>query len=391
MIRKLLTLSLLLIASIAAKAAMPTDTLVSMVTFYPGADIYELEGHSALRITTPRGDVALSYGMFDFNAPNFVYRFVKGETDYWVGAIPWDAFKDAYTGMGRRIVQQTLNLNSEQKQRLLDLASENLRPENCQYRYNYVKDNCATRPLRLVELAMGDSIILGKPSADIEQEKSFRDIMRHYHRNYPWYQFGIDLALGSGIDYTINNREKSFAPVILFDQLNGATVGGKKLVSSTTVIYDAPADAAVEGPTPWLFTPLSIFTLLLIIVAIVSVRDMRRGKLTRCIDTVLYGALGLTGCLIAFLVFVSTHEATTPNWLILWINPLCLIAAIGIWLKPAQKLVKWYQIVNFAAMLVFVVAVICRAQHINIAIFPIIFADFVRSACFLLQTRKKKQ
>ena len=43
-----------------------------------------------------------------------------------------------------------------QKRRLLDLLETNVLPQNRTYRYNYVKDNCATRPLRAVEaLAAG--------------------------------------------------------------------------------------------------------------------------------------------------------------------------------------------------------------------------------------------
>jgi hypothetical protein len=369
--------------------ALPTDTVVSMVTFYPGADIYELEGHSAIRVTTPREDVAVSYGMFDFNAPNFVYRFVKGETDYWVAAVPWSAFENAYTRQGRRIVEQQLNLNSDQTNRLLQLLTENLSPENRVYRYNYVKDNCATRPLSIVELALGDSIVLGPPSADIDKQHSFRDVMTYYHHNYPWYQFGIDLALGSGIDYKLSNREKAFAPVVLADQLESATAGGKKVVSRTNVINDVAADAAIEGQTPFLLTPIFVFSLILLLVLLISVHDVRAKRITPAVDTIIYGTIGLVSLLLTFLIFVSTHEATSPNWLYLWINPLCFIAAIGVWIKRAQKLVKCYQIVNFVAMLAFVVAIVGNAQHVNIAIIPILLADFVRSACFLLVSRKK--
>jgi hypothetical protein len=369
--------------------ALPTDTVVSMVTFYPGADIYELEGHSAIRVTTPREDVAVSYGMFDFNAPNFVYRFVKGETDYWVAAVPWSAFENAYTRQGRRIVEQQLNLNSDQTNRLLQLLTENLSPENRVYRYNYVKDNCATRPLSIVELALGDSIVLGPPSADIDKQHSFRDVMTYYHHNYPWYQFGIDLALGSGIDYKLSNREKAFAPVVLADQLESATAGGKKVVSRTNVINDVAADAAIEEQTPFLLTPIFVFSLILLLVLLISVHDVRAKRITPAVDTIIYGTIGLVSLLLTFLIFVSTHEATSPNWLYLWINPLCFIAAIGVWIKRAQKLVKCYQIVNFVAMLAFVVAIVGNAQHVNIAIIPILLADFVRSACFLLVSRKK--
>jgi hypothetical protein len=119
------------------------------------------------------------------------------------------------------------------------------------------------------------------------------------------------------------------------------------------------------------------------------VHDVRAKRITPAVDTIIYGTIGLVSLLLTFLIFVSTHEATSPNWLYLWINPLCFIAAIGVWIKRAQKLVKCYQIVNFVAMLAFVVAIVGNAQHVNIAIIPILLADFVRSACFLLVSRKK--
>lgn len=42
-----------------------------------------------MRVVLPDGrDLAVNYGIFDFDSPNFIYRFVKGETDYMVAAIP---------------------------------------------------------------------------------------------------------------------------------------------------------------------------------------------------------------------------------------------------------------------------------------------------------------
>ena len=382
-IRHIILYILLALTGISA-TAMSTDTIVSMVTFYPGSDVYELEGHSAIRIKTPREDVAISYGMFDFNSPNFIYRFVKGETDYWVAALPWQVFENAYVGQGRRIVEQQLNFSQAQKDKLIDLVKENLHPENRVYRYNYVKDNCATRPLRIVEQAIGDSIILQEPIDEATGEQTFRKMMTYYHRNYPWYQFGIDLALGSGIDYALNTREKSFAPVVLANQLQNAKVNGTFIVANTVIINDVDAYAAEESPTPALLTPLAVFIYILLIIIAISVKDIKNNKLTKWVDSVLYGTIGLAGCLLTFLIFVSTHEATSTNWLFLWINPLCFIAAIGVWIKTAQKLVKCYQILNFVALLVFVVAWTCGVQHGNIAFLPIIAANIIRSACFLL-------
>lgn len=382
--RRLFIAFIIDLITLTANAATAPDTIISFVNFYPGAEVYELEGHSALRVRTPFTDVAVSYGMFDFNSPNFLYRFVKGETDYCVGIIPWEFAEREYISGNRAINEHVLNLDSRQKQRLMELLAENLRPENRVYRYNYVLDNCATRPLAIVEKALGDSIVLSMAPADVGP--SFRSSMRHYHRNYPWYQFGIDLCLGSGIDRPVSNREKSFAPVTLDHMLASATAGGKPLVSETRIIFDAPADAAVLEPTPWYLTPLFVCCVIFVAVALMTVRDVRRRRVTRWVDSVLFGVFGIEGCVLTFLIFVSVHEATSPNWLYLWLNPLCLIAAVGVWIKSARKLVMWYQIVNFA-----VVAGLCMAwpltgQSANPAFVPLAAAGLMRSASYVYIT-----
>lgn len=188
------------------------DTVISYVVCDAGSDIYELEGHAALHVRMPGTDVAVNYGLFDFDAPGFVWRFALGQTDYLCGAAPWDWFVDTYRRDGRRVTEHRLDLTPAEKAAIVGYLGWNLAPENRVYRYNYVKDNCATRPLAVVERALPDSLVLPDP---MPEARTFRDVMRHYHRTTPWYQFGIDLALGSGIDYPITAREKAFAPVLL--------------------------------------------------------------------------------------------------------------------------------------------------------------------------------
>lgn len=380
--------TIILLAISASICSGQNDTTISFVNFYPGPDIYELEGHSALRIVMPQGDFAVSYGTYDFDQPNFVYRFVKGETDYWVTIVPWQHMLEAYRRAGRRIVEHHLDLSPSQKQNLISLISENLLPANRTYRYNYVKDNCATRPLRIVECAIGDSIILGPPTDDTDGDQTFRSIMRNYHRNYPWYQFGIDLALGSGIDYIINNREKAFAPVILDNQLKNATVNGSRLVTTSKAINDTNPDNAILGPTPWYATPMSAACLLLCLTVIITIRDLRNKRLTRWFDALLYTIFGIAGLLITFLVFISVHEATSPNILLLWLNPLCFIPVIFIWINRYKIIFFSYQIVNFVALIILALLWIIGIQYCNTAFIPLILCDAIRSMSYIYLTIK---
>lgn len=359
--------------------AAPADTVVSLLTAYPGKEVYQLAGHTALRVRTPDGrDMSINYGVFDFAAPNFLYRFVKGETDYMMGVYPTRVFMYEYLAEGRRVEEQVLSLTPEEKKALMEATIENYRPENRTYRYNYVLDNCATRPLRLIE-ASGDTVTFKPHGAQLPWH-TFREAMYHYHERYPWYQLGIDLALGPGIDYPIDLRQKTFAPLALHTLLSDATVKGRPLVTETRVLNDLPPDNALPSATPWYLTPLCVFVIILALGVWLSVRDMARHSLTRWFDSVVYGVFGLAGCLLTFLVFVSVHEATSPNWLLLWLNPLCLFPAVAVWVKGAKRLVFWYFLLNFALILLMCVLWPLTGQWLNVAFVPLIVLDVMRSA-----------
>lgn len=355
---------------------------VSLVTCHAGSVMYELCGHTAIRIQMGNEDIAVNYGLFEFQADNFALKFVKGETDYRVGAYPFDVFMQHYLSENRRVVEQQLNLTHEQAQRIVALLVENLRPENCVYRYNYVKNNCATKPIDIIEKGIGGIINFNEPQMPDAREWTYRDEMRHFHKNYAWYQFGIDLALGNGIDYTLDTREKMFAPMALESMIREATVtdvtGNTKSIVAKETVLNEGIDAQLP-PTPFLASPIFVFSLLLLVVIAVSVRDVRRKRVSRWLDAVLFGLFALASLLVTFLIFVSVHEATSPNYLFLWLNPLSLIAAIGIWLKKCNKIVVYYHFANFVALILLTIILLCGVQQGHVAFIPLILSSLIRS------------
>lgn len=384
--KRLAAILVVLLTAMLAVRGAESDTTIYFVNIYPGPDIYETDGHAAI-IVDIAGCKPMSYnfGVFDFNTPNFVYRFVKGETDYMAVEWPAEAFLLPYRYQGRRVMAHELDFDSAQKARLVELLRENVRPENAVYRYNYVYDNCATRPLRAVELAASDSIHLGPApfEANSSIPVTFRNIMRAHHARYPWYQFGIDLALGSGIDYPLNRREEAFTPLELDGMLHGATVGGKPLVRRSFPLLDYAPDNALEPPTPWYATPLAVCWTVFIIALALTVRDIRRRRTTRWFDALYFGILGLTGCVLTFLIFVSVHEATSPNWLYAWLNPLSLLVPALIWIKKAKIVLICYQIANFAVLLALISGWYFLPQSANAAFLPLVGAEMLRAASYV--------
>ena len=355
---------------------------ISLITCHAGSIMYELCGHTAIRVQHNENDWAVNYGLFEFKSKNFALKFLKGETDYRVGAYPFEQFLIHYLNENRRIVEQEINLTPEQSWMLLDLLDINLRPENCTYRYNYVKNNCATKPINLIEQVVNDTIAFSEPGIDGSNNWSYRDEMRHFHKNYPWYQLGIDLALGSGIDYQLSTREKMFAPMTLECMMRGATItdslGNKiPIIKKETIINEgAPAQLP---PTPLILSPLFIFTLLFGCTLLISFRDFKRKQISRWFDSIIYGCFGFASIIITFLIFVSVNEATSPNYLFLWLNPLCFIPTICIWIKKCNKIVTYYHIFNIVALILLTIILTSGIQTGNKAIAPLLLIGVIRS------------
>ena len=78
---------------------------VSIITCSPGTEIYELFGHSAIRVYDKNNgiDEVFNYGLFDFNQESFIYRFVRGKTDYMVGSCSTSYFLWEYLDRGSAV------------------------------------------------------------------------------------------------------------------------------------------------------------------------------------------------------------------------------------------------------------------------------------------------
>lgn len=212
------------------KTATTDSIRVSLLTCAAGGEIYSLFGHTAIRYENyTRGiDAVFNYGMFNFNAPNFILRFALGETDYQLGVTGYGHFAAEYNYLGRDVWQQTLNLTQEEKERLAALLKENYRPENRVYRYNFFYDNCATRPRDLIERAINGTLHYADNMTDCNTGLSFRDLLHAYSEGHPWSRFGMDLCMGSKADEPISKRLAMFVPFYLQAYFNKAQIADKK-------------------------------------------------------------------------------------------------------------------------------------------------------------------
>ena len=351
---------------------------VSLVTFYPGSEPHNIWGHSEIRVQQGPVDLYFNYGVFDFQAPAFMWRFMLGKTDYICQPVP-----RAYATLGmeeRRMVEQELNLPQDKAIMVRDFLWNNAQPENRTYRYKFLSDNCSTRPRDIIEMAAGDG--LQYPAME-DSTVTYRDILAHYCRNYAWEKFGIDLVLGWDVDTVLDQRATMFIPMLLMDAVAGATIssddGQMPLVKATTVPIDKSTQGNVRPPTPWYQSPMTVALLVLALTLLATYRDWRRGDVSRWLDSILFTAGGLAGCILFFLICFSTHEATSPNINIVWLHPLLLLLAILPWFSKTRPAARWLHALNALVVALLMLAWPWQPQVGNFAFFPLMAALVTRS------------
>lgn len=360
---------------------------ISLVTCYPGSRNYELYGHTMIRVQIEGQDLLFNYGIFNFKQSGFIYRFVKGDCDYSLAAYPMQYLTQGYED--RKIVEQVLDLDDAQKVDIISFLWNNVQPENAVYRYGWAYNNCATKPRDIIENAVGGSLEYGNPKRG---EATFRSIMAHFDKNYPWQQFGIDMVLGYDLDHKLDYREQMFSPIILMEAMADATQerDGKRIpvVKATNILVEGGDEGAVLGPTPMVLTPMFVLTLLLVIVLAVTIKERLGKRHYRWLDSVVFGVYGLVGVLVAFLTFVSSHYGTSSNLHIVWLHPLLLLPAIMEWIKRMRPLVAIIHVVNALLIVLLAAGWYWLPQSGNMALVPMAGISLIRSVNYVIALKR---
>jgi hypothetical protein len=387
-VKQLLCSCLLLLFPTLPQAQTDNDDLqLSLLTVMPRAKaVYTIYGHSALRIYSPSRtiDAVLNWGTFDSSRPHFIYRFLMGQTDYFLSATATPHFISAYKAGNSTVVEQVINIPDSMKTSLLQMLQTCLLPENVDYRYNMFFDNCTTRPRDIIEQFCGGTLVYPQQTCPVTIRTSIHRCTEHY----PWMQFGIDLLTGSGADSLISRRTEMFLPERLMNLLSRSPVetpDGKTypVILSEKTILQATGDGNAKTLSP-LLQPVAVSVFILLIYIALALNVRRGGRGGRIPFAVLFAVAGLGGCIIAGLVFLSEHPCTAPNWNILWLHPLHLIPAAGFLFKGWRPLCRWYHAANLTVLTCFLLGWWrWIPQELNVAAIPIVAALCTASICEL--------
>ena len=172
--RSLLLLLVLCATSLQAQQMPLSDgATASVLTCGPGNDFYTTFGHSAIRITdTASGiDRVYNYGTFNFDTPNFYWVFTRGRLDYQLSCTTFEDFMYEYAYEGREVREQPLTFEAGQVQNLYILLETNYLPQYRHYRYDILRDNCATRVRDIVYSAWAQDTVLQRAAEPVSYRR----------------------------------------------------------------------------------------------------------------------------------------------------------------------------------------------------------------------------
>ncbi len=334
-----------------AASRQPASLQVYHVVIGQGAHYWEKYGHNMLWFFDPAAgiDVAYNWGTFDFDSPDFLERQLVGDPLYSVDTVSGQWVIQAYARTDRTVTLQRLNFTPVQAERALTFARRNMLPQHRFYRYDYYRDNCATRVRDVIDFAVGGA--LRRATATTRVKVTYRGETLRLLDDMPLTQFGTHVALGAPADRLLSVWETMFIPMRMRDALRlvripGADGGNVPLVAQERVVYESPRHRD-RAAVPALWIPYLAIGILLGIEFLVVGTLGRRARFADVVfrvETAVFSLLtGLFGLVLLLAWTLTRHVFWFRNENLLLLNPLSLFLAALAVVAAAGKFIGFPQ------------------------------------------------
>ena len=357
---------------------------ISLLICAPGDEIYSGFGHAAFRINDPLNgkDTVFHYGGFDYTAPHFIWRFAKGETDYFIFAQRMASFMQEFYEEKRSVTEYVLDLTPIEKQFLYDLLKENYKPENRVYRYNHFLDNCSTRLRDQIEKTVRGQI---RYDTTGDERLTFRNLIDRYIDGNTWIGLGIKLALGYPTDRITTFSEKMFLPDYLGDDMSKAVITRdghqSPLISGSSMIIQAPMPDRSLSFT----SPAVVILFFFLLTTGLTVWERKKSKRFIWLDVTIFASFGIAALILYFTTFISVMTWTKWNFNLLWAWPTHLLFAF-FWLYPSMRpKLKWYMQLTSVVLILFLISMFFLPQTFHWLVVPICLILLMRTGSSALK------
>jgi hypothetical protein len=341
---------------------------VYLLTFGWGNEVWERFGHNAIWIKDRAlgTDTTYNWGMFSFDEPHFLSRFLTGDTRYWMQGFDLDTMLAEYKRRNRSVLAQELNLTPAQRLKLQQFVQWNEQPQNKFYRYDYYRDNCSTRLRDALDHAVDGQLQTSTVTRMTQGTYRFHTL-RLLGDDLPLYT-GANLALGHPADKPLSMWEEMFLPVRMANDLRNVRLTDSTgtqipFVRSEMALFTAGRPPEPSGPPnyfPW-------FVAAGILIAggmIALVRSAEAGNgltffLATAVATLWSLIAGAAGTALVIAWLFTKHHFMSRNENLLHFDPLSLalvmLVPLSVYgLRGVTKAVKLAGIVASLSLLGFV-------------------------------------
>lgn len=349
----------------AQNIQLSKDAKVSVITCGLGNESYSLFGHTAIRIKDDANfvDAVYNYGAFDFNTPNFVPKFAKGDLEYFAVVHRYTDFINQYTYENRSVDEQELQIPLQLKQQLFKNLNTSLASGDSHYTYKFIDKNCTSMVVDIINKTLGSNIITKKVDTDL----TYRSILFPYFDYHFYEKLGTSIIFGSKVDQL---GTKLFLPQELQKSLKRIQYKNQPLAPKNETLLHFEE----SHPSSW-WNNIYTYILVIALLVILNKKGIHYGYFT---------VMGIVGLFFLFMGFYSDHLELANNYNVLLFNPLLLVLVIFY----SQKNRLWsyrFALLNLIALAVYLGILINKA-HLLI-VMPMVLA----SAYFLIQIAIKNK
>jgi hypothetical protein len=324
---------LVLFAPRPARAEPGDELTVYVLTFGPGDHAFFKFGHDAIWIhneAAPKGnamkrDPVYNWGTFAFGDPALIPKFVQGRFMYWLSKAPIGWTVQSYQRENRSVEAQELNLTAAQKWELFLALEENAKEENKYYKYDYYRDNCATRVRDAIDRVIGGKL---KEASQAPASMTWRHHTLRLTQDDVILSMALTVVMSSLIDRPINQWEEMFLPQYVQEGMRRVKVPGPDGAEIPLVKQEKSLAKSTRPPVhserpSWLVWNLLAGALLGggMFLAARSAKTSRPARIGLGALLFLAGSLAILGLLFVLVWIGTDHEVSWHNENILQLAP----------------------------------------------------------------------
>ncbi len=343
------------------------NTQVSVITCGTGNESYSLFGHTAIRVRdTINGiDVVYNYGAFDFNTPNFVMKFIKGDLQYFAVAHSYPDFINQYQYEKRSVYEQELNMPFPLKQKLFDNLNTSLASGESHYTYKFIDKNCTSMVVDIINKTLDTTAIVKNTDTDI----TYRTILYPYFDNHFYEKLGTSIIFGKKVD---GLGTQLFLPFELQKSLKNISFQNQPLAQENKTLLEFEN----EAPGSWWN---NIYTYILFLGFIVLINK-------KSIDLFYLILIAIIGLFFTFVGFYSSHLELGYNYNILLFNPTLLGLLYFYWTKNKKGIYN-LALFNILSLGIYFFVVINKVHFL--LVLPLIITNGIVLVRLAIQNKKR--